>query len=192
MELTTGVVNGQNTGTDAAIRMVMQYIGFDGLSHTLEIEDIRKYTISGNYNTGETAKVSLLLSNVKEISFLTFEPYDQDQNVMESWKLANITLSYGTELSKKTASITMAENNAMAYEGMPIRVVFKKIILQLNQRVGTTNVVITEDKKDYGTVIYTNEEMYISSVTMNSGLGCDIFVYELVDGNRRDVTAMYL
>ena len=192
MELTTGVVNGQNTGTDAAIRMVMQYIGYDGIGYTLEVEDIRKYTVSGNYNTGETAKVLLLLSNVKEISFVTFEPYDQDQNVMESWKLGNITMSYGTELSMKNASITLTADKSMAYEGAPIRVVFKKIILQVPYRVGTANVVVTEDKKDYGTVIYANEEMYISAVAMNSVLGCDISVYELVDGKRRDVTTMYL
>ena len=192
MELTTGTVSGQNTGTDAAIRMQIDYIGFDDLRYTTEIEDIRKYTISGNYSTGSTATLRMILPNIKEIIFATFEPYDENESMMESWKLGSVALSYGVESNVKSANITMTETQAFAYESIPARVAFKKILVNMWYRLSDQEASILVQNVDGGGILDINQEMYITVAVQNSEYGSSVAVYELIDNNRRDVTSEYL
>ena len=188
--LKTGTEDGQNTGTEAPIRLVMNYNGFDNKAYTVEVADIRKYTVSGDYSTNGEAVVKLMLPNVKEINTLTFEPYDYITNNTEMWKMSEVSVSYGVGDVIKKAQISMADEDAFAYEGTPIRVVLRRIIVKLQYKEDDTEKVL--QNATAGCIREVGEQLYLKVTVGNSDMEGEIKVYEVIDGNRRDVTAKYL
>lgn len=186
----TGMESGHNTGTDAAIRMVMRYVGFDDNSYVIEIPNIRKYTVSGGYSTNSEAVVQMMLPNIKEISSISFEPYDNLDSNTESWKLGEVALNYGVEGAEKKAQIALTDESAFAYEGAPVRVVLKKVVVKLHYKEGET--VKTIQNASAGCIIETGEALSVWAAVENSSSSSQIKVYEVIDDSRRDVTEKYL
>ena len=188
--LKTGTQEGQNTGTQAPIRLVMSYKGFDNKNYTVKVEDIRKYTVSGDYSTNGEAVVKLMLPNVKEINTLSFEPYDYISNSTEMWKMSEVSVNYGIGDAIKKAQISMADKDAFAYEGTPVRVVLRRIIVKLQYKESDTEKILQNSTG--GCIREVGEPLYLKVNVENSDMQGSIKVYEVLDGNRRDVTDKYL
>lgn len=188
--LKTGTQDGQNTGTEAPIRLIMNYKGFDNKSYTTEVADIRKYTTSGDYSTNSEAVVKLMLPNVKEINTLSFEPYDQIASNTEMWKMSEVSVNYGVGDVIKKAEISMADEDAFAYEGTPVRVVLRRIIVKLHYKEGDAEKVLQNSTA--GCIREVGEPLYLKVNVENSDMQGELKVYEVIDGNRRDVTDKYL
>ena len=188
--LKTGTQDGQNTGTEAPIRLVMNYNGFDNKGYTKEIEDIRKYTVSGDYSTNGVAVVELMLPNVKEINTLSFEPYDYIAKNTEMWKVSEVSLNYGIGEIIKKVQISMADDDAFAYEGTPVRVVLRRILVKLQYKEGDAEKVLQNSTG--GCIREVGEQLRLKVTVENSDMEGEIKAYEVIDGNRRDVTDKYL
>ena len=190
MTIKTGTENGQNTGTDAPIRMIMHYEGFDNNPRIVEIPDIRKYTVSGDYNSNSEAVIRMMLPNVKDISTLTFEPYDKVVNNTEMWKLSEVNINYGVTGAVKKAQISLADEDAFAYEGTPARVALKRVVVKLHYKENDATETIMNSGK--GCIREINEPLQLWMEVENSNMNGEITVYEVIDENRRNVTDKYL
>ncbi|MEE1517348.1 MAG: hypothetical protein UF228_07100 [Lachnospiraceae bacterium] len=188
--LKTGTQDGQNTGTEAPIRLVINYNGFDNNSYTTEVEDIRKYTVSGDYSTNGVAVVELMLPNMKEINTLTFEPYDYIDSNTEMWKMSEVSVNYGVGEVIKKAQISMADKDAFAYEGTPVRVVLRRILVKLQYKEGDIEKLL-QNSTD-GCIREVGEQLHLKVTVENSGMEGEIKAYEVIDGIRRDVSDKYL
>jgi uncharacterized protein YpmB len=146
--------------------------------------------VSGDYSTNSEAVVKLMLPNVKEINTLTFEPYDQIANNTEMWKMSEVSVNYGVGDAIKKAQISMADEDAFAYEGTPVRVVLRRIIVKLHYKESDAEKVLQNSTA--GCIREVGEQLYLKVNVENSDMQGELKVYEVIDGNRRDVTDKYL
>ena len=170
--------------------MVINYNGFDNNSYTTEVEDIRKYTVSGDYTTNGVGVVELMLPNMKEINTLTFEPYDYIDSNTEMWKMSEVSVNYGVGEVIKKAQISMADKDAFAYEGTPVRVVLRRILVKLQYKEGDIEKLLQNTTG--GCIREVGEQLHLKVTVENSGMEGEIKAYEVIDGIRRDVSDKYL
>jgi hypothetical protein len=190
MTIKTGVENGINTGTQAPIRLVIEYQGFDEESYTVEIPDIRKYTVSGDYSTNGEAVVELFVKNVKEINRVTFEPYDNIELNRESWKIGSLSLEYGIEKDVKKVDITLADRKAFAYENSPVKIAFNKVVVTLGYSDGNGMQMIQNSTA--GCIVEAGKVLGVAVDIDNASTSPIVRAYEVVGDSRRDVTSDYL
>ncbi len=113
---TAGAAQDYESGTAAPIRMNLYYTGADGQALVYSVEDITKQTITGSsFATDGTATLKFMLTGVKSLSYVTFEPYDDDADNIAAWTPENITIQLQTVAETRTIS---REVNRRLYEGM--------------------------------------------------------------------------
>ena len=188
--VTTGLENGINTGTQAPIRMIMQYRGFDEEMYEIQIPDIRKYTVSGDYSSDGAAEIELILQNVAEIYKVSFEPYDDVETNTESWKIGTISIRSGVGSAFNKVHITLDGDKAFAYENSPVNISFKKIIVNLAYYDGDEWQVLKNSTG--GCIIDAGSTLNLISEIENSSTETIVKAYEVNGDSRRDVTDHYM
>ena len=113
---TAGAAQDYESGTTTPIRMNLYYTGADGQALVYSVEDITKQAITGSsFATDGTATLKFMLTGVKSLSYVTFEPYDEDADNIAAWTPENITIQLRTVAETRTIS---REVNRRLYEGM--------------------------------------------------------------------------
>ena len=188
--VTTGLENGINTGTQSPIRMIMEYRGFDEAMYEIEIPDIRKYTSSGDFSSEGTAEIELILQNVAEVYSVSFEPYDDVDTNTESWKIGTVSIHSGVGDAFNKVQITLDEDKAFAYENSPVKISFKKIIVNLAYYDGEEWQLLKNATG--GCIIDAGETLNLIADIENSTAKTIVKAFEVNGDSRRDVTERFM
>jgi hypothetical protein len=184
MNIKTAISDGMDTGCNSPIRMVVNYRGFNGLPFSKVYNDIKKYTVSGgSYESGGEATVRLYELGAKEIVSIAFEPYDEEADYIQSWKLQGIDISYGLGTNKKSLSMEIGE---FLYEGAPTYVGVQKTIVDLTAILGETKQNVKNGKMLVN--MNATDTLKFTYNVHNSTAGAHTYVYEVKDGNRYELT----
>lgn len=184
MNIKTAVSDGMDTGCNGLIRMVVNYRGFNGLPFSKVYNNIKNYTISGgSYESGGEATLRLYELGVKEIVSIAFEPYDEDADYIQSWKLQGIDISYGLDMNQKSLSMEIGE---FLYEGAPTYVGVQKTIVDLTATLGETKQNVKNGKMLVN--MNATDTLKFTYNVHNSTAGAHTYVYEVKDGNRYELT----
>ena len=184
MNIKTAISDGMDTGCNSPIRMVVNYRGFNGLPFSKVYNDIKKYTVSGgSYESGGEATVRLYELGAKEIVSIAFEPYDEEADYIQSWKLQGIDISYGVGMNKKSLSMEIGE---FLYEGAPTYVGVQKTIVDLTAILGETKQNVKNGKMLVN--MNATDTLKFTYNVHNSTAGAHTYVYEIKDGNRYELT----
>ena len=153
---TAGAAQDYESGTSTPIRMRLYYTGASGQSLVYNVEDITQETITGSsFATDGTATLKFMLTGVKSLSSVTFEPYDGDSGNIAAWTPENITIQMQTVSGTRTIS---REVNRRLYEGMAedSRITLANVV------VAATVAIKDANASEYGTVYSTlNEDVNV-------------------------------
>lgn len=94
---TAGAAREYESGTSTPIRMNLYYVRADGQSETYTVQDITKVCTTGSsFATDGTATLKFMLTGVKALKSVTFEPYDDDENNIAAWTPETLTIQRRT------------------------------------------------------------------------------------------------
>jgi len=101
---------------NAGAEMIIFYLGIDGKQYYRKFDNIQKYC--ENYSTksfsaGYTATISFMEQNIKSITAVVIRPYDDDDEHVATWGVANVSFSFGDGVDRTDFTIPV---NKMAYE----------------------------------------------------------------------------
>lgn len=147
---TAAAAKDYESGTNTPIRMKLYYTDASGASQVYTVNDITKVATSGSsFATDGTATLKFMLTGVKSLTSVTFEPYDTDASNIAGWTPEKLTIE--TKTVKGTNTISR-EINTRLYEGMAEE-----------SRITLSNVVLA------ATVVVTNADAskYSSYNTLN-------------------------
>lgn len=148
------------SGTDTPIRMALYYTGANGQAEVYAVEDITKVAIKGSsFQTGGTATLKFMLTGVKSLNSVVFEPYDTDAGNIAAWTPEKMTIEMqngnGTQTSSREIQTRyyegMSDNNRITlsntvlYAAVTVKKTATGSVLQsLNTMNQDVNVLLTE------------------------------------------------
>ena len=141
---TAAAAKDYESGTNTPIRMKLYYTGAQGESEVYTVEDITKVAQSGSsFATEGTATLNFMLTGVRSLTSVTFEPYDSDDGNIAGWSPKKLTVQTRSVTGTNTMS---REIDTRFYEGMAeeSRIILSNIVLSATVAVKTT----TEDDYD--------------------------------------------
>ena len=175
---TAAAAKDYESGTNTPIRMKLYYTGAQGESQTYTIEDITKVSQTGSsYATDGTATLNFMLTGVRALTSVTFEPYDTDEGSIAGWSPEKLTIQ--TRSVRGTTTLSR-EIDTRFYEGMAeeSRITLSNIMLSATVSVKTTTE--SEYTRNYSTLNQSVNILLQKTETMR--------VMPVLNGSSQDFT----
>ncbi len=147
---TAAAAKDYESGTNTPIRMKLYYTGARGESQVYTVEDITKAAMTGSsFATDGTATLKFMLTGVKSLTSVTFEPYDSDAANIAGWTPETLTIQTRSVNGTNTIS---REIQTRFFEGMAeeSRVTLSNVVLAATVAVKTTTA--NEYSQTYNTL----------------------------------------
>ena len=179
---TAAAAKDYESGTDTPIRMKLYYTDAKGASQVYTVEDITEVALNGSsFATDGTATLKFMLTGVKSLTSVTFEPYDTDAANIAAWTPEKLTIE--TKTVKGTNTISR-EINTRLYEGMAeaSRITLSNVVL-------AATVVVTDINGNYSSYNTLNNDVnvllkYVQDVSGNESTKSDSMrVYTSLTGS---------
>ena len=170
-----------NSGTNTPVRMTISFYDRKGNTQTKTYDDITPYIQTGEgFEAGGTDQVRILIPEFQEVRWVSFEPWDDNDAKIATWKLSKLTAA-----SDLTGKGTTKVVNQRINEESPARVVLTDIMLIGNPSKG--DQVATGETKNV--TVESGEAYYMSVKVYGSGEGYDATITSIDPSSNTEIEA---
>lgn len=174
-----------DSGTSSKIKMKLGYYDPSDQVHYLVIDDIRPYIIEGETFADKTAKLSILVTNLKSLRSVEFTPISTTSGEDASWMIESITstvLYQGVENSStRIVNASADEGETISVNISDVEILIPAYSYNLETKSAVNNTFTNRATTSQGMVITGDRTITFSPEVTGSTKGVSVHCYRVVN-----------